>query len=104
MSPEQLQPASRRELLAALLGELRDAHWAAAAGCSASPAAMVPLVVDTALANKVRAGLGWGRGPNGLGGTVDDGAGQQVAAAAVGLEAQQCAGREGTKWRQHWCL
>lgn len=54
VSPEQLQPASRRELLAALLGELRDAHWAAAAGCSASPAAMVPLAVDTALANKVR--------------------------------------------------
>ncbi len=31
-----------------------------AAGCSASPAAMVPLAVDTALANKVRGRKGGG--------------------------------------------
>ena len=50
---ELLRPAPRRQLLAALLGELRDAHWAAAAGCAASPAAMTPLTPSTALENKV---------------------------------------------------
>ncbi|GFR44414.1 hypothetical protein Agub_g5647, partial [Astrephomene gubernaculifera] len=48
-----LRPAPRRLLLAALLGELRDCHWASAAGCSAAPGSMVPLSVDTALGNKV---------------------------------------------------
>ncbi|KAG2501503.1 hypothetical protein HYH03_000011 [Edaphochlamys debaryana] len=53
VDPAGLRPASRRELLAALLGELRDAHWAAAAGCSPSPGSMTPLSADTALGNKV---------------------------------------------------
>ncbi|GLI67606.1 hypothetical protein VaNZ11_011851 [Volvox africanus] len=47
-----LQPASRRELLAALLGELRDTHWVGAVGCSPLPGSMTPLTVETALANK----------------------------------------------------
>lgn len=48
-----LVPAARRELLAALLGELRDCHFARGAGCSPSPLSMTPLSVDTALTNKV---------------------------------------------------
>ncbi len=53
---ELLSPAPRRQLLAALLGELRDAHWAAAAGCDASPATMTQLTPRTAIDNKVRPG------------------------------------------------
>ncbi|GIL57243.1 hypothetical protein Vafri_12501 [Volvox africanus] len=48
-----LRPASRRELLAALLGELRDTHWVGAVGCSPLPGSMTPLTVETALGNKV---------------------------------------------------
>eukprot|EP00195_Chlamydomonas_chlamydogama_P017461 CAMPEP_0202915854 /NCGR_PEP_ID=MMETSP1392-20130828/66889_1 /ASSEMBLY_ACC=CAM_ASM_000868 /TAXON_ID=225041 /ORGANISM="Chlamydomonas chlamydogama, Strain SAG 11-48b" /LENGTH=357 /DNA_ID=CAMNT_0049608047 /DNA_START=29 /DNA_END=1098 /DNA_ORIENTATION=- len=49
---ELWRPASNRQLLAALLGDLRDSHWARAVGCSPTPASMVPLSLDTALANK----------------------------------------------------
>eukprot|EP00198_Chlamydomonas_reinhardtii_P000982 XP_001690317.1 predicted protein [Chlamydomonas reinhardtii] len=48
------RPASRRQLLAALLGELRDAHWAAAAGCPPNPGSMTPLSAASALENKVQ--------------------------------------------------
>ncbi len=49
----ELQPASQHELLAALLGGLVEAHWAAALGCSPAPAFMVPLSLDTALQRRV---------------------------------------------------
>lgn len=50
LPPEQLsQPATKRELMACLLGDLRDAYWAKAAGCSPAPATMVPLSLQTAL-------------------------------------------------------
>jgi hypothetical protein len=51
---ELLQPASRRQLLAALLVDLRDCHWAKAAGCSPKPAFLTPLDAETALAGRVR--------------------------------------------------
>eukprot|EP00798_Chlamydomonas_sp_ICE-L_P006891 gene6891-30867_t len=50
---EDIQAASKRELVAALLGVLRDAHWAHAVGCSASPMSLMPLTIDTALKNRV---------------------------------------------------
>ena len=43
-----LQPASGREILAALLGVLRDAHWCQALGCKPEPGLMVPLSLATA--------------------------------------------------------
>ena len=50
VEPEALwQPASRRQLLAALLGDLRDSHWARALGCSPNPRSIVPLSLETAL-------------------------------------------------------
>ncbi|EFJ46581.1 hypothetical protein VOLCADRAFT_93041 [Volvox carteri f. nagariensis] len=53
VEPASLQPACRRTLLAALLGELRDVHWAAAVGCSPQPGSMTPLTARTALENMV---------------------------------------------------
>ena len=44
-----LQPASKRELLAALLAVLRDASWARAVGCPAEPGVMIPISCATAL-------------------------------------------------------
>ncbi|KAG1681119.1 hypothetical protein FOA52_015561 [Chlamydomonas sp. UWO 241] len=46
---ELWRPAARRALLAALLCDLRDAHWARARGCSRLPASMTPLSLATAL-------------------------------------------------------
>ncbi len=48
-SSSVLQPASKRELLAALLGMLRDTSWARAVGCPAEPAFMLPITCATAL-------------------------------------------------------
>eukprot|EP00955_Chlamydomonas_euryale_P085280 364077-Chlamydomonas_euryale.AAC.2 len=63
VSAEQLwAPARNRQLLAALLGDLRDAHWARAAGCSPAPATMTPLALGTALSRG-----GSARGPGGVG-------------------------------------
>ncbi|BDA45434.1 probable UPF0162 protein XF_1494 at C-terminar half [Coccomyxa sp. Obi] len=42
-------PASKREVLAALLATLRDTHWAAAVGCQPEPGLMVPVSLSTAL-------------------------------------------------------
>jgi hypothetical protein len=44
-----LTPVSSKELLSCLVLELMQAHWAAAHGGSAMPAASIPLTVDTAL-------------------------------------------------------
>lgn len=44
-----LQPASKREMLAALLAVLRDTSWARAVGCPAEPALMTPISCATAL-------------------------------------------------------
>lgn len=44
-----LQPASKREILAALLGTLRDTHWARAVGSLPEPGLMLPISVGTAL-------------------------------------------------------
>lgn len=49
LSPEQLVPAPKRELLAAVLGDLRDSHWSRAVGCSPSPGLMTPINLDLAL-------------------------------------------------------
>ena len=56
VDPSQLfRPCSHRQLLAALLGDLRDCHWARAVGSgSARPGAMTPLSLSTALGNTVR--------------------------------------------------
>ena len=43
-----LQPATAQEILAALLGVLRDAHWSSAIGCRAEPGLMTPLSLATA--------------------------------------------------------
>jgi hypothetical protein len=48
-----LSPSPRRRLLAALLGELLAAHWAAACGCPPSPAARLPLAPAAALGGAV---------------------------------------------------
>ncbi|KAK9821466.1 hypothetical protein WJX81_006037 [Elliptochloris bilobata] len=48
-----LRPASRCEILAALLAQLRDAHWARAVGCRAEPGWLLPLAVGTALEGRV---------------------------------------------------
>ncbi len=42
-------PATKREILAALLAALRDTHWAAAVGCQPEPGLMVPVSLSTAL-------------------------------------------------------
>lgn len=44
-----LQPASKREILAALLGTLRDTHWARAVGSLPEPGLMLPISMGTAL-------------------------------------------------------
>ncbi|KIZ02112.1 hypothetical protein MNEG_5847 [Monoraphidium neglectum] len=49
-----LTPSSRRQLLAALLADLLAAHWAAACGTGASPAARLPLLPATALDARVQ--------------------------------------------------
>ncbi|GAX76036.1 hypothetical protein CEUSTIGMA_g3479.t1 [Chlamydomonas eustigma] len=46
-------PSSSSSLLASLLGDLRDSHWARAVGGSATPGFMLPLTLETALKNKV---------------------------------------------------
>lgn len=42
-------PASKKEILGALLATLRDTHWAAAVGCQPEPGLMVPVSLSTAL-------------------------------------------------------
>ena len=49
-----LQPASPQEILAALLGVLRDAHWCQAVHCKAEPALMTPISLATACSGAVR--------------------------------------------------
>ena len=44
-----LQPASKKEILAALLGGLRDTHWARAVACKPEPGFMLPISCATAL-------------------------------------------------------
>ena len=46
---ELLQPASKKEILAALLGGLRDTHWARAVECQPEPGLMLPISCATAL-------------------------------------------------------
>lgn len=41
-------PATAHEILAALLGVLRDAHWCQAVGCRPEPALMTPISLATA--------------------------------------------------------
>ncbi len=41
--------STRKQLLAGLLGQLRDAYFHRAVGCSPSPALAVPLTLETAL-------------------------------------------------------
>ncbi|KAI8466136.1 MAG: hypothetical protein J3K34DRAFT_524807 [Monoraphidium minutum] len=54
LPPESLlAPSSRRQLLAALLADLIDAHWAAACGCAAAPVVRLPLAPATALQGRV---------------------------------------------------
>ena len=48
-----LQPATKRELLSALLSGLRDVHWCKAVGCMPEPGLMTPLSVESALSGKV---------------------------------------------------
>ena len=48
-----LQPASKREILSALLASLRDAHWAQALGCSPEPGFMIPISLGTAASGAV---------------------------------------------------
>lgn len=52
-SSSVLQPASKGELLAALLGVLRDTSWARAVGCLAEPAFMLPITCATALKRNI---------------------------------------------------
>ena len=44
-----LQPATKKDLLAALLAVLRDTSWAHAVRCPAEPAFMTPISCSTAL-------------------------------------------------------
>ena len=46
---EILRPASKRDMLAALLAVLRDTSWARAVRCPAEPAFMTPISCATAL-------------------------------------------------------
>ena len=46
---EMLQPATKKDLLAALLAVLRDTSWAHAVRCPAEPAFMTPISCSTAL-------------------------------------------------------
>jgi len=46
---EMLQPATKKDLLAALLAVLRDTSWAHAVRCPAEPAFMTPISCTTAL-------------------------------------------------------
>ena len=46
---EMLQPASKRDMLAALLAVLRDTSWARAVRCPPEPAFMTPISCATAL-------------------------------------------------------
>ncbi|KAK9785004.1 hypothetical protein WJX73_007963 [Symbiochloris irregularis] len=48
LSQEALQPSTSQEILAALLGVLRDAHWCQAVGCAPEPAFMIPISLETA--------------------------------------------------------
>ena len=48
-----LQPASKRQILSALLASLRDAHWAQALGCSPEPGFMIPISLGTAASGAV---------------------------------------------------
>ncbi len=48
-APPPLAPPPAPVALAALLGPLRDAHWAAALGCPPEPALMVPICASVAL-------------------------------------------------------
>lgn len=55
LTEEQLfAGSSRRELLAALLGEQQHSHWCSAVGCSPQPIFMTPLSAATAVKQHVR--------------------------------------------------
>jgi hypothetical protein len=47
-----LRPATKRDILAALLATLRDAHWCAAVGCQPEPGLMLPISIATALGDQ----------------------------------------------------
>lgn len=49
LSETQLQPCTKRQLLASLLHDVLDAHWTRAIGCLPQPALMVQLSLETAL-------------------------------------------------------
>ena len=48
-----LQPATKRELLSAMLTALRDSHWCRAVGCQAEPALMKPISPQAAASGAV---------------------------------------------------
>lgn len=62
-SDSLLQPASNREVLAALLATLRDSHWCAAVGCQPEPGLMVPISIATALRDRTVTAQVTGEGP-----------------------------------------
>ena len=49
-----LQPASKRQIIAALLAALRDAHWVTAVKCFAAPGLMQRISLDTAASGAVQ--------------------------------------------------
>ena len=49
----RLQPATKRELLAAMLAALRDAHWCKAVGCHPEPGLMTPISLEAAATGAV---------------------------------------------------
>lgn len=53
LGPGPLPAATPRELLAALLGGLRDVHWAKAVGCQPEPGLLTPISVETAMSGEV---------------------------------------------------
>lgn len=51
--PEEIPVASKRELLCALLADLRDLHWAKAVRCRTELSLMIPISVETVLSGDV---------------------------------------------------
>ena len=49
-----LQPASNREILAAMLAALRDSHWCKALECSPQPGLMTPINLEVAASGAVQ--------------------------------------------------
>ena len=49
-----LRAASRREVLAAMLAAVRDAHWCRAVGCHPEPGLMTPIDLQTVATGKVQ--------------------------------------------------